>query len=129
MMMRRLCVTLACALVPLAALSGCGGGHTHTGPTSGLSIKQVKHLNKVNAARALSECNQAANNSGIPPDQQALMQTECRYIKTDNIAGQKSIDRQLCYLQAAAKPEPLRSQLRAQCKTLTPTVPGATTTP
>ena len=117
-MMRRLFVTLACALAPVALLSGCGGSHTATGPTSGLSVKTVKRLNKVDTARSVAECHQAADNPGLAPAQKPLMQTECEYIRTGNNAGLRIVDRQLCYLQAAEQPEPERTNMRAQCKQL-----------
>lgn len=127
-MMRRLFVVLACALAPIALLSACGGGGTHTGPTSGLSIKEIKRINRQDTAKSYAECQSTADNPGLPADQKPLEEETCQYIKTGNNAGLKAVDHKLCELQAKAKPEPERTTLLAQCKTLTPTVPGATTT-
>ena len=117
-MMRRLCVTLVCVLAPIGVLTGCGSSHTHTGPTSGLSIKTIKHLNKVDTAKDVAECEQAANNIGLPANQKPLLETECQYIRTGNNAGLHAIDKQICKLQATAQPVTERATMLAQCKNL-----------
>jgi hypothetical protein len=118
-MTRRICVLLICALAPIAVLTGCGGsGKAKTGPTTGLSLATVKHLNKVNAAQSYTQCQHVANNPGLPANQKALVQTECQYIKTGNQAGLHQVDVQLCQIQAAAMPEPQRKKMQAQCKQL-----------
>jgi uncharacterized protein YceK len=117
-MMRRLCVLLACALGPVALLAGCGGSSTSTGPTSGLSVQQAKQRNKADTAKAVAHCEQAANNPGLPASQKPLMETECQDIRTGNNTGLHAIDKQLCQVQAAAKPQPERTTLLAQCKQL-----------
>ncbi|MDQ6779457.1 MAG: hypothetical protein M3071_25245 [Actinomycetota bacterium] len=117
-MTKRLCVLLVCALAPAALVSGCGGGQTKTGPTSGLSLATVKRLNKANTDKSVAECHRLANNVGLPANQKQLVLTECEYIRTGDNAGLRQIDRQLCRLQAAAQPEPERTNLLAQCKQL-----------
>ena len=120
-MTRRLCVLLACALAPVALVTGCGGGGqstTKTGATSGLSIATVKRLNKLDSAKSVSECLQVAANPGLPANQKALVETECADIRTGNNVGLHAVDVQLCELQAAQMPDPERSKLRAQCKQL-----------
>jgi hypothetical protein len=112
-------VLLVCALGPMALVSGCGGGsHTNTGPTSGLSLKTIKQLNKVDTQKTLAECEQNLNNPGLPANQKPLIATECQYIRTGNNAGLQAVDKQICEVQAAAQPEPQRTTLRAQCKQL-----------
>lgn len=120
-MTRRLCVLLTCVLAPITLLSACGGSgnsNTKPSPTSGLSIKTIKELNIRNTAKSVALCEQAANNPGLPPNQKVLMQTECQYIRTDNYHGLHTVDRQLCVVEAKLKPEPERTTLLAQCKTL-----------
>ncbi|MDQ6803931.1 MAG: hypothetical protein M3065_02945 [Actinomycetota bacterium] len=118
-MTRRLCVLFVCASASAALVSGCGGGsQSKTGPTSGLSIKTVEHLNKVNTDQSVAECHQLANNPGLPADQKPLVLTQCEYIRTGNNAGLHAVNVQLCHLQAAQKPEPLRSTMLAKCKHL-----------
>jgi hypothetical protein len=118
-MMRRLCVTLACALAPAAFLSGCGGsGNAKTGPTSGLSIKAVKQLNEVDSGKTLAECKQAAANPGLPATVKPLLNTQCEYIKTGNYTGLHTIDRQICRAEAVLQPQPEQTTMLAQCKTL-----------
>jgi hypothetical protein len=117
-MTKRLCVLLVCAFAPAALVSGCGGSQTKTGPTSGLSIATIKRLNKANTNKSVAECHQEANNPGLPANQKQLVLTECEYIRTGNNAGLHTVDRQLCQLEAAAQPEPERSKLLAQCKSL-----------
>jgi hypothetical protein len=114
-------VLLVCVLTPAALVAGCGGGSsntTSTGATSGLSIATVKKLNKANTAKSYALCQEAASNPGLPPDQKALVNTECGYIRTGNNRGLHAVDRQLCELQAAQLPDPQRTRMRAQCKTL-----------
>jgi hypothetical protein len=118
-MTKRLCVLLVCAFAPAALVSGCGGGgQTKTGPTSGLSLATIKRLNKANTDKSVAECHQLANNPGLPANQKQLVLTQCEYIRTGNNTGLRAIDRQLCHVQAVAQPEPERSKLLAQCKTL-----------
>jgi hypothetical protein len=118
-MMRRLCVILACVLAPAAFLSGCGGsGNAKTGPTSGLSLKQVKQLNKVDSEKTLAECKQAAANPGLPASVKPLLNAQCEYIKTGNYAALHTVDRQICRAEAVLQPEPVRTTMLAQCKTL-----------
>ncbi|HWC87299.1 MAG TPA: hypothetical protein VG388_12235 [Solirubrobacteraceae bacterium] len=119
-MTRRLLVPLACALLSIGMVTGCGGSadKSKTGATSGLSIATVKHLNKVNAAKSLAACKQAAANPGLPAAEKPLMDQQCEYIKTGNAAGLHAVARQLCQVGAEQKPEPQRSTLLAQCKHL-----------
>jgi hypothetical protein len=119
MMTKRLCLLLVCALALVALVSACGGsGSTTTGAASGFSIKKVKRENKQATDRSVALCHQAANNIGIPADEKALMETECEYIRTGNNVGLHTVDRQLCELQASRQPEPERTKMSAQCKTL-----------
>ncbi|HWF50152.1 MAG TPA: hypothetical protein VG294_05840 [Solirubrobacteraceae bacterium] len=118
-MTKRLCVLLVCALTPALLVAACGGSsQSKTGATSGLSLKTVKHLNKVNTDRSVAACHQAANNPGLPADQKPLVLAQCEYIRTGNNVGLHQVDRQLCQVEAAAQPEPTRTKLLAQCKQL-----------
>jgi hypothetical protein len=118
-MMRRLFVVLVCTLAPIALLGGCGGGSsTNTGPTSGLSLKTVKKLNKLDSARTLAECKQAAANPGLPATVKPLLNAQCEYIKTGNYVALHTVDRQICRAEAVLQPEPQRTSMLAQCKTL-----------
>jgi hypothetical protein len=117
-MTKRLCVLLICALIPAVLVSGCGGGSSKTGPTSGLSLQTVKKLNKANTDQSVAECHAVANNPGLPAAQKPLVLTECEYIRTGNNVGLHAVDVQLCQVQAAEQPKPLRAKLLAQCKTL-----------
>lgn len=121
-MTRRVCVLLVCALGPLGAVTGCGGGGsantTKTGATSGLSLETVKRLNKTNSAKTLASCKQAANNPGLPASVKPLIDTQCEYIRTGNNAGLHAVSRQICEAEAALEQEPARSRMQAQCKQL-----------
>jgi len=118
-MMRRLCVVLACVLAPAAFLSGCGGGgNAKTGPTSGLSLKTVKKLNKLDSAKTLAECKQAAANPGLAATVKPLLNAQCEYIKTGNYTALHTVDRQICRAEAVLQPEPEQTTMLAQCKTL-----------
>lgn len=117
-MTKRLSLVLVCALAAVASVAGCGGSQTKTGPTSGLSLKQIKQLNKTNTARSVAYCHQAANNPGLPANLKGLMETECQYIQSGNYPALHAIDRQICKVQADQMSEPQRSKDLAQCKTL-----------
>jgi hypothetical protein len=118
-MTRRLCAPLACALALLALVSACGGSSApKTGPTTGLSIATIKHLNKIDTQKTLTECLKSASNPGVSPTVKPLLETECQYIRTGNNVGLHAIDRQVCQAEAAEQPEPERTSMRAQCKQL-----------
>ncbi|HEY5318739.1 MAG TPA: hypothetical protein VIJ20_12195 [Solirubrobacteraceae bacterium] len=117
--MRRLCAVLACALGVIGLVSGCGGSsHPKIGPTTGLSLATVKHLNKIDTSKTLAECKQNASNPGLPATVKPLINTQCEYIKTGNNAGLHVVDRQICRAEAALQPEPERTTMLAQCKQL-----------
>jgi hypothetical protein len=118
-MTKRLCVLLICALTPALMVAGCGGSsQSKTGATSGLSLKTVKHLNKVNTSKSVALCHQEANNPGLPATEKPLVLQQCEYIRTGNNVGLHQVDVQLCQVGAASKPEPTRTKLLAQCKQL-----------
>ncbi|HWF35011.1 MAG TPA: hypothetical protein VG295_06555, partial [Solirubrobacteraceae bacterium] len=82
-MTKRLCVLLVCALPAALLVEGCGGSsQSKTGATSGLSLKTVKRLNKINTDKSVAACHQLANNPGLPANQKPLVLQQCEYIRT-----------------------------------------------
>jgi hypothetical protein len=115
-MTRRLCLLLVCALAPIALVTGCGGGGGTS--NSGKSLSAIKHQNSVNSAKTYAECRQAAANPGLPPNQKAILETECQDIKADNLTAEHAENRALCVAEADALPADQRAARMAICKKL-----------
>jgi hypothetical protein len=111
-MTRRLCLLLACALVPIALLSACGGSSNSKADSRAQQLSAVRH----NAARAYADCRRATTNSALSPSERAILQSECSDIKSGNASALTSAGRQLCVLEASQLPNPERTTVLARCK-------------
>lgn len=116
-MRTKLSTLLVCAVLPVVAITGCGGGSKpKTGPTTGLTMKQARERNTQSRQNAYRNCEQFAGNPGLPADQKALAQQECQYIQSGDNKALHTVDVQLCQLQAQQQPDPTTAL--AVCKKL-----------
>jgi hypothetical protein len=113
-MTRKPGLLLACALVPIALLTGCGSSHSKTG--AGAQLSAAKH----NAAQAFADCQKAAANPGDTPPERTILQSECTDIRTGNVTALKAAGQQLCVQEAALMPKARRAAMLAGCKQKVP---------
>jgi len=112
-MTRRLCLLLACALAPIALVTGCGGSSPSKSiGASGATINAARQ----NQAHSLADCRQAAANPGLPQNEKTILQSECVDIQTGNATALKAAGEQLCRVEAALLPTGERATMLASCK-------------
>jgi hypothetical protein len=116
-MTKRLCLTLVCALAPLALATGCGGSSstTHTTTTGGVSGSTVQAA-KRDAAAAYTDCVQATKNSGLTATERATLGAECADIKSGNASALRADGERLCVQEASLLPASERATMQASCK-------------
>jgi hypothetical protein len=120
-MIRRLCLLLLCALVPIGVLTGCGGSGSTTTTKRASTTPTTTVPLSVRLQKAIAVCKkEVAASAYIPAAQKPAGEADCQGVKSGNVADVSAVRTLLknaCVLEVAEKvPAAQKAPATAACK-------------